>query len=181
MIRSRKSTMNKNPQNVYMAEIHGGLWQKIYAVAVFSILGGLSIATWLSYIFPRVFHATHWLGCHTLQEKILHLACPLIPLAVGFYLLLTTMKYRSYINSEVVGQTNGFRHSFVEWNRINHYTMERIPMRWESLIEPVLRDADGKILMKPMAPVVEHSSTGKEQRARFWRCITDRIDDRQQQ
>lgn len=163
-----------------IAEVKSTLWQKVYAAVMFAVLFACSVWFTLCVLFPGSFPSADDFASQTIYERGFWLMCAIGLGLLGFYILWSTAKYRSYMTEEGIGQTNGFRHRFVKWDEISGYTMELIPRRYEKLVEPVLRDSNARVVMRPLAPVVEHSSHGRELRAEFWQQVTNVVDSRRQ-
>lgn len=140
-------------------EVRSNTWQKSFATLVFVLMASFGIAAALA---PPG------------RGGIL---CGLALFAIGFYLWWSTVRCRLYMNDDGVGVTDGFRRRFVRWDEISFYTMEAVGSYRQTLIEPVLFDAHARTVFRPIAPTVI-SSAHHEDRALFWRLVTERIDER---
>lgn len=152
-------------------KLHCGLWQKILATCIFVLLS--VVATWALKDFLSLAHNPIKSEC---CGKLQIFAVGFLLEATGFYIFWSTVKYECYINSEGVGQTDGFRHKYVKWSEIHRYTLERVHNSRQRLIEPVLRDANAKVLMRPVAPIIVGSCNDDQRRAEFWALVTKKID-----
>lgn len=167
--------MSKDSQIVM--QITGELWQKIAAAFISLLVTTFSIWFTFCVIWPDRYKSADNLAGKPPEQRALWLLCSIGIGVLGFWIWWATAKYRAYVTDEGVGQTDGFRHVFVPWDRIHSYTMERIPVSRQGFIEPVLRDAQRSVLLRPKLPVIVYTTShAKEERARFWRYVTNMID-----
>lgn len=98
--------------------------------------------------------------------------------AYAFYLWRATMSLCIRADEDGIHQTNGWQKQFVRWHEIALYTMENVGSYRDCLMEPVLRGADRRIVLRPMISAIIHDSAIKTARAEFWLHVTRRIDAR---
>ncbi len=159
-------------------EIRSDKWQCVFAGSLFVILVSIPVYAILCLLFPQNIPSRYYLEYFSLNNGLWDMLRLSIPAILGFYVFRSTAKYRLYYNNEGVGQSDGFRNSFAKWENISSYTKQEIGSYKDRLTEPVLRDINAHIILKPFAPTIVTTSSIRNERAQFWKQVTDVIESR---
>ncbi|BDI30605.1 hypothetical protein CCAX7_26560 [Capsulimonas corticalis] len=96
-------------------------------------------------------------------------------MAIGFYIWWGTVRFLIIANEAGITATNGFWTWRVLWKDMHSYRIENLGIK-EERWEPVILDADRRVLLKPFICPFFSTRSGDEERARFWQYVMQRID-----
>src|SRR5579884_845133 len=157
-------------------QVGPALWQKIFASVVAAIIGGCALWMAGSILWPATFASPNDWEKYTPGGRAFLLIVATGLFGATLYYWWSGIHLRLRADSRGITQTNGFTTTFVRWESIASYTIEDVGSYKEHMYEPVLRNDKGRILLRPILPLIVSSARVREARAQFWSYVTSRID-----
>ncbi|MEO7717991.1 MAG: hypothetical protein ABIY70_17455 [Capsulimonas sp.] len=162
-----------NVENGVVRVLESALWQKALGLFIFLIMGGISVDLLFAIALPA--YPAHFVTKASVVHDPKVVCEALAVLAVGFYIWWGTVRFRIIANDDGITATSGFWTWRVRWKDMHSYRIENLGAK-EARWEPVILDADRTVLFKPFICPFLSTSSGDEERARFWQYVMQRID-----
>jgi len=155
------------------AEIKSALWQKIFASVVTLPFFGIGLLGWAALFVPSL-----RAGVPLLEPPILGS----LLLALGFGFWWPIMRYSIRADKQGIYQTNGFFHQSVQWSDVAAYYVQvndRYHKERRFHVEPILLDAQGKIIFRGFAHILVSTRKIIERRRELWDFVAEQLEGKQ--
>lgn len=151
----------------YFVEIKSALWQKIFITLLVFPLEAFGIAAF----FQRPLRV----------GEIAMLLCWFLGWFAPWW---AVMRYSIRTDQTGISQTNGFFRQSIRWDDVVAYYVEpnrRYYGQSKQYVEPVMLDAQRKIIFQGFAPILVSTQKEIEHRREFWRFVEDQLQDKHHQ
>ena len=152
-------------------EIRSALWQRLFALVVFGFIGFLGAAAMLKAFLPEQVTVIRDNG----ESAAFLFGSGLGVVLLSVYGWRRTERYCLCADEEGITQQTGFGVTRVRWRDVASYRLERVRHSTEHRMEPVLYDSTGRVLLRPVAPMIVGTKRQDRERARFWQFVQDRL------
>lgn len=160
----------------FILEVKSAFWQKLFILPISLLFCGMGVASCLVPFVPALHtnSRTGQVNPLTALDVVMAPALGLLMFAGGFCLWWTVIKYSICADNEGITQTNGFFSQSVRWADVASYYMEpnrRFHSESRLHVEPVLLDANGKIIFRGFAHLLVSTRKIVAQRRELWQFV----------
>ena len=160
-------------------QVESAFWQKLLGVFISALLGSFGLAMIAKAFFPSLTVLVKDTQSASASMRLLLFLMGAGIFTLGAYPLWDTLRYRMKANREGIYQRTMFGEKSVCWNDVAFYSMEKQKWHQEQLIEPVLRNAEGRELFRAAPHVFVSSSGILRDRQKFWQFVEAQLAGRQ--
>lgn len=161
-------------------EVKSALWQKLLILSISLLICGTGVVAWLVPFSPvlRTNSRTGLVTPISPTESVLTILMGTGLFTFGFSLAWAVFKYSIRANSEGIRQTNGFFSQSVRWSDVARYYLElnrRYYSERRCHIEPVMLDAEGKIIFQGFAHIFVSTTKIIQKRRELWQFVESQL------
>ncbi len=153
-------------------EIKSAVWQRIFVLVVFGLIGACCLSVALKEIFPD---SVYWINNSAGYHSAPFFCAGMTGFFVCFWSWWKTEKHHLRADDNGILQKTGFRNTYIAWQKIAFYRLERVRGTKERMIEPVLYDEENRVLFRSVAPVVVGLRRQDEEREAFWDFVESKL------
>lgn len=157
-------------------EIRSALWQKFFVAPLILLFCGMGVIGTIGALYPQLLESRP----HELPDVWTRVFTGLIggPLMfrLGLYLCQVWF-YRLRADELGLTESLGWKETRVFWSDVHSYSMEpgRNHKEAHRYAQPVLRDAQGTVLLRPVYPVLVSDEATLKRRVEFWSFVQSRL------
>ncbi len=151
--------------------MRSSLWQRMLAAVLGLTFAFVAIVLIGDGALPQGFPVPH----KGFDNRALGLASGIGLLCGSIWFWWRAERDRLRADERGVEQRVGLRCKRVAWSDVASFRQERTRGTRERLVEPVLYDSEGRVLLRPVAPALVGTGSQDEERARFWALVERRL------